>query len=309
MRIIFESAGARKGFVILREDEALVIQAQGNIDRDQVEVLSSVPLTAREDLAVSVVQYVARTAESVVLDDAASAGQFASDPYIVKSQAKSLLASPILRQGRLAGVIYLENDLAACAFTPERIEVTRLLSAQVAISLENALLYASLEEKVKARTAELEEANNRILSLSAEQQRRQEIELEEKLALIARQNELIRALSTPILEVWDGVLAIPIVGALDEGRAIEITQNLLARIVHTRARLTLIDLTGVDAMDPGTAERIVRIVRSVKLLGGRSVITGIQPAVAQTMVSLGLDLSSVTTRANLREGLRTCMDR
>ncbi|AUX28461.1 protein kinase [Sorangium cellulosum] len=296
MQSILESAGARKGLVILRDNDRLVVQAEGHVEAHEIKVLSPVPLEACGDVAASVVHYVTRTAESVVLGDAASSDLFASDPYIARTQARSILAAPILRQGRLVGVIYLENELAAGAFTPDRLEVTRLLAAQVAISLENALLYASLEEKVRTRTAELEVAHERI-----------EIELSEKLGLIARQRELIRALSTPILEVWDGVLTIPVVGGLDDDRAATIMQDLLERVVHTQSRSTIIDLTGVSAIDPGTAERLVRIIRSVQLLGSRSVITGIQPEVARTMISHGLDLSRVTTRAKLRDGLRMCM--
>ncbi|WP_437626704.1 AAA family ATPase [Sorangium sp. So ce1151] len=296
MRSILESAGARKGLVILRDNDRLVVQAEGHVEAQEIEVFSPVPLDSCGDVAVSVVHYVARTAESVVLSDAASSEQFASDPYIARTQARSILAAPILRQGRLVGVIYIENDLAVGAFTPDRLEVTRLLAAQVAISLENALLYASLEEKVRTRTAELEVAHERIA-----------IELSEKLALIERQRELIRTLSTPILEVWDGVLTIPVVGGLDDDRAATIMQDLLERVVHTQSRYTIIDLTGVDAIDPGTAERLVRIIRSVQLLGSRSIITGIQPEVARTMISHGLDLSCVRTRAKLRDGLRMCM--
>ncbi|XXT25310.1 AAA family ATPase [Sorangium sp. So ce429] len=296
MQSILESAGARKGLVILRDNDRLMVQAEGHVEAQEIKVFSPMPLDSCGEVAASVVHYVARTAESVVLGDAASCDQFASDPYIARTQARSILAAPILRQGRLVGVIYLENDLAAGAFTPDRLEVTRLLAAQVAISMENALLYASLEEKVRARTAELEVAHERI-----------EIELSEKLALIARQKDLIRTLSTPILEVWDGVLTIPVVGGLDDDRAATIMQDLLERVVHTQSRSTIIDLTGVDAIDPGTAERLVRIIRSVQLLGSRSIITGIQPEVARIMISHGLDLSCVTTRAKLRDGLRMCM--
>ncbi|WP_272428610.1 AAA family ATPase [Polyangium jinanense] len=307
MHVILESAGARKGFVILRENERLVIRAEGHIDRSEIRVLPASPLESRQDLATSVVKYVARTAESVVLHEGAKNSPFAEDSYIEKSQPRSLLSAPILRQGRLVGVIYLENELAAGVFTPDRMEMLRLLSAQVAISIENALLYSSLEENVRARTMEIEEANARILSLNAEQQHRQEIELLQKQDLIAQQKELIRVLSTPILEVWDGVLTIPIVGVIDEERSAIITQNLLARIVETQSKFAIIDLTGVGEMDPGTAEHIVRIIGAVRLLGARSVITGIQPAVARAMISLDVNLSSILTRSNLRDGLRACL--
>jgi anti-anti-sigma regulatory factor len=260
-----------------------------------------------QEVPIRVVQYVARTQEDVVLSDPASEGPFSGDPYIVRRAPKSLLATPILYQGRSAGVIYLENNLAAGAFTPARVEVLRLLTAQAAISLENAVLYAKLEEKVAQRTAELQLAHSQILALSKEQQQRQEQDLSEKMALIRRQEDLIRALSTPIIEVWEGVLTAPLIGVLNDARAVDLAQSLLSRIVKTRARFAIIDLTGADSVDTNTAGHLLRIIGAVRMLGARSVITGISPAVAQTVTSLGVDLSSVLTYANLREGLKACM--
>ena len=131
--------------------------------------------------------------------------------------------------------------------------------------------------------------------------------MREKTQLIERQEELIRALSSPIIQVWDDVLTIPVVGELDDRRSTEIMQSLLARISSTRSRYAIVDLTGVSDIDAATADRIARIVRAVKLLGARGIITGIRPAVAQVMTSLGADLTDVTTHRSLREGLRACM--
>jgi anti-anti-sigma regulatory factor len=218
-----------------------------------------------------------------------------------------MLATPILRQGRVAGVIYLENDLATGAFTPERIEVLRTLATQAAISIENATLYARLEEQVAARTAELQSAYAQIVALSRAEKARQEQQMGEKLALIERQEQLIRILSMPILQVWDDVLTIPVVGDLDERRSAQMIEDLLERIVATRSRYAIIDLTGVREVDSATAERLGRVLQAVRLLGAEGVITGIGPAVAQVMTSLGLDLRGVATYGNLREGLRACM--
>jgi len=108
---------------------------------------------------VTVINYVERTHDDVVLSNAASSGQFTKDPYIARVQLRSLLCTPIVKGGFLIAILYLENNLTTGAFTPERLEVLRLLSAQAAISLENALLYASVEQKVQQRTRELNEKN------------------------------------------------------------------------------------------------------------------------------------------------------
>jgi rsbT co-antagonist protein RsbR len=131
--------------------------------------------------------------------------------------------------------------------------------------------------------------------------------LRDKLDLVERQEKAIQALSTPIIQVWDSVLALPIMGALDARRAADMMDRLLRDIVRTRSRFTILDLTGVDVVDTATADHLIKIVKAVELLGARSVITGIRPAVAQTMASLGMDLSQLTTLGNLQEGLKACM--
>lgn len=131
--------------------------------------------------------------------------------------------------------------------------------------------------------------------------------LREKLAFIERQEKAIQALSTPIIQVWNSVLALPIMGSLDSRRAADMMDRLLGDIVRTRSRFTILDLTGVDVVDTATADHLIKIVKAVELLGARAVITGIRPAVAQTMASLGMDLSQLTTLGNLQEGLKACM--
>ncbi|MDI1449292.1 STAS domain-containing protein [Polyangium sp. 6x1] len=134
-----------------------------------------------------------------------------------------------------------------------------------------------------------------------------ERELREKLELIARQEEAIRALSTPIIEVWDGVLSLPLFGVVDSQRAAEMMERLLDAITQKAATYAIIDLTGVDVVDTTTADHIGKLVRAAELLGAKCIITGIRPAVAQTMVQIGIDLTKIVTLATLREALRRCM--
>lgn len=158
----------------------------------------------------------------------------------------------------------------------------------------------------KATAADLAVA---LTKLKQEVEERQQIEkeLREKLAFIHRQEEAIRAMSTPIIQIWDGVLTLPVVGGLDSARASSMMEQLLAEIVRTRSRFAILDLTGVDVVDTATADHLLKIMRAVELLGARCVVTGIRPGVAQTMVSLGVDLASISTLRNLQEGLKACM--
>jgi rsbT co-antagonist protein RsbR len=137
--------------------------------------------------------------------------------------------------------------------------------------------------------------------------KRREIELEDKLAIIEKQKSEILALAVPIIEVWDDVLALPVVGAVDRERAEEITSRLLEAVVAKGARFAILDLTGVEAVDEGTAERLVRILRAIQLLGTEGLVTGIRPAVAQTLSSLGEGLAGARTLRNLREAIKVCM--
>ncbi len=152
MRLALANAGADKAILLLRDNDRWLIAAQASVDvaqesLDQVAIaLASSLLDHRDDLATTVVHYVARTRESVVLGDATNPEPFAQDAYLRTHAPKSLLCIPLLRQGNcLLGLLYLENTQVAGAFTPARVEVLQLLAAQAAISLENARLYASLE--------------------------------------------------------------------------------------------------------------------------------------------------------------------
>jgi rsbT co-antagonist protein RsbR len=147
------------------------------------------------------------------------------------------------------------------------------------------------------------------ITLDLSESRRAEQELRDRLALIERQRQVIRQLSTPILQVWSGVLALPMIGVVDSARTADVMDNLLQAIVRTRARFALLDLTGVDAVDTKTASYLVELVRAIRLLGAEGIITGIRPSVAQTVVALGLDLAEITTLSDLQAGLKHCIGR
>lgn len=155
MTIVIENAGAQKGYLILEKNRVWSIEASGAASQDDIVVLQAIPLSIaaegrRPILPGSVVNYVIRSYQTIVLNDAANERQFVHDPYIVNSQPKSIMCTPLLTQGKLIGVLYLENNLTTEAFTPDRLEVLNLLSAQAAISIENARFYAHQIELTKA---------------------------------------------------------------------------------------------------------------------------------------------------------------
>ena len=145
------------------------------------------------------------------------------------------------------------------------------------------------------------------ITLDVSQSRQTEQELRAQLELVTRQQQVIRELSTPIIEVWDRVLTLPMVGVIDSARTAEVMDSLLEAIVRAGARFAVLDLTGVEAVDTKTAAYLIELVRAIRLLGADGIITGIRPTVAQTVVALGLDLTSITTLSNLRAGLKHCI--
>ena len=132
-------------------------------------------------------------------------------------------------------------------------------------------------------------------------------ELQRKIDLIEEQTLAISELSTPVMEVWEDVLVLPIVGVVDTRRSVEIMDNLLQSIVETQSRCVIIDITGVDIVDTKTADYLVKVVRAASMLGSRCVLTGLSPAVAQTLVEIGASLHEVKTLRNLKEGLKDCL--
>jgi rsbT co-antagonist protein RsbR len=147
--------------------------------------------------------------------------------------------------------------------------------------------------------------NSMVESLGREQERGAQYrrELEEKLATIEIQRAAIRELSTPIIEIWEGVLCLPVVGVLDSVRSAEMTEALLQAIVEKKADCAIIDITGIQVMDTGTADHFLRMARAVRLLGASCMLSGVNPAIAQTIIHMGVDLSGIVTQRTMRNAL------
>ncbi|MFP2931324.1 STAS domain-containing protein [Pyxidicoccus sp. 3LG] len=196
---------------------------------------------------------------------------------------------------RISRIIDVLSMISVGEYAPERTTINILEHDELA-ALEETLNVFVRELATTRR--EHEEAVNRLATSHRE--------LQEKLSTIERQREAIRDLSTPIIELWEDILTLPIVGVVDTQRSVEMTERLLHRIVQGKARCVIIDITGVEVVDTMTANHFIKMVNAARLLGAYCVVTGISPLIAQTLVQIGVDLREVKTLGSLKEGLREC---
>ncbi len=190
--------------------------------------------------------------------------------------------------GNLADVLMALSDVASGDYT-----------VRIDTELPDDHPFGALASGLNEMLHVLEEAHAR----SQEYQQ----QLEEKLSTIEEQREAIRELSTPIMQVWDNIVCLPVVGALDSGRSAEMTDALLNAIVEHKSRFVIIDITGIEAMDTRTADHFIRMAKAVSLLGAECVLSGINPSIAQTLVHLGTTMEDVNSHRNLRDALKACV--
>jgi diguanylate cyclase (GGDEF)-like protein/PAS domain S-box-containing protein len=182
MNSMIENAGARTGMLLLQQSGQWVLAVEGFVDKDNTIVLPARPIETSPILPGGLINYVARTRSTLVLDDASEEKLFSDDRYILNNRPKSVLCLPIIYQSQLKGILYLENNLTKGAFTQKHIELLSLLASQAAISLENAEFYQELQtysQKLESKNAQLNQIN---ISLEAEISDRQRREVERKQA-------------------------------------------------------------------------------------------------------------------------------
>ncbi|MBK9714974.1 MAG: PAS domain-containing protein [Kouleothrix sp.] len=136
-----------------------------------------------------------------------------------------------------------------------------------------------------------------------------EAEIKQQMTIIEAQGSLLDELSVPVIQVWDSILLLPLIGVIESRRASRITESLLESIGREGAEVIIIDITGVPIVDTGVASHLVRTVQAAQLLGCQSILVGISPEIAQTLVGLGVDFSRITTRATLQNGLEYALKR
>jgi rsbT co-antagonist protein RsbR len=166
--------------------------------------------------------------------------------------------------------------------------------------------FGVLEKTLRRFVTELadttQQSRQALAALAASKQ-----EIEDKLLTIERQQLAISELQVPIIDVWQGILTLPLVGLFDTSRAVDLTEKLLHRVADSDVEWVILDLTGVNVVDTMTAQHIIKLSQAVQLLGARCILTGIGGNVAQALITLGVSLDELNPLRSLREGLKYCI--
>jgi rsbT co-antagonist protein RsbR len=193
--------------------------------------------------------------------------------------------------------------LGGIAITRARQGFTPRETGNFVFSLKDALsevLEESFQEDPRALFQELKKINRLMDSLSVITF---ETFIKGREEVILRQTDEITEISTPVIRVWDGILALPIIGTLDSARTQVVMENLLQEIVETGSSIAILDISGVPAVDSLVAQHLIKTVSATRLMGAECIISGIRPEIAQTVVHLGIDLSNIITKASLASAL------
>jgi anti-anti-sigma factor len=167
-----------------------------------------------------------------------------------------------------------------------------------------------LEREQKELAQEIQLSDERVAKLEQTQKATAQAadeQLRAQMELLSQQQASIMALATPIIQVWDGVLVLPLIGQLDEQRMQTLMESLLTELQQRRARFAVLDLTGVPMLDESSAQQLYRVATAVRLLGAEALLCGLRSQVVQTVTSLGVDLSSLSTTRSLQDALRRCI--
>jgi predicted ATPase/signal transduction histidine kinase len=166
LSIVLENAGATRGILLLYDGDTLCVEAEGKKETGNIQIYSHFPIKSYTEIPDSIVQYVSKTSESILLDSALEDTQFGNNFYLQREKIQSLLCMPISSKGKNIGFLYLENSLIRAAFTKSRIDILNMIVSQGAVSIENAKLYQNMEKNVNSRTKELESQKKSIEELN-----------------------------------------------------------------------------------------------------------------------------------------------
>ncbi|MBI2861742.1 MAG: STAS domain-containing protein [Chloroflexi bacterium] len=218
---------------------------------------------------------------------------------VIADACAEMLASA--RTGDLEGFVKSRAERIRSAATqglPYRSMILTFLTMQEAMRPLLLRFYGSDPELLTRATGALNRAFSLIKAHEAE------MYLAAKEEVIKAQQQAMLQLSTPVIQVWEGILVAPLVGTIDSERAMQITQNLLIMVRDTKASIAIIDISGVPMVDTLVANHLLKTVRAARLLGAKCLIVGISPEIAETLINLGVDLSGVDTFFSLHTGLK-----
>jgi len=226
-----------------------------------------------------------------------------SSVYLASLGIGAMLEAPIRRMGRPVGVLCNEHVGPARSFSQEEQNYAAAVADMVARTLDAADRRRA-EDALARANEELEEHAARLEDEVASRTRQLEERDAENRRLIARLRGSVEALSSPVLEVWRDVLAMPLIGPIDRERARQLTTRLLAELSRTRARHAILDLTGAELGDADAIAALLGLVRAARLLGVECIVTGVTPATAQSLVAIGAGLTGIETQRNLQQALQ-----
>jgi len=284
IQVVMENAGARRCFLVLVHEGRLLVEAEGSVDSSEIEVLRSTPIEVHDDLPQSILKYVIRSGSSVVLEDAGQRGAFTKDRYVRREALKSVLCMPIIHHNKVMGALYLENNLATDVFTGDRLELLNQLAAQLAISVDNARLYESLDQ-ARENAVNADQAKTRFLMNMSH-------ELRTPLNAIIGYTELIEE------DLMDGVSD----SFVDDIGSIQTAALRLERTLESALELSRIEA--------GTFTIELEDVDVNELLG--DILRELAPVVAERNNQLELEIDEVglviSDRLRLRYCLRSVLD-
>ncbi len=238
---------------------------------------------ARHKLGAGLTGWIIRHREPLLLKRGAD--KFLAEQGIrrIGRASKSWLGVPILLGARVIGVMAVQSYEREFAYDEGHMHILMAIARQAAVAIENA-----------RTVSEMRRLNENL---------RQTMEKQAQLL------ETIRELGTPVVPLLEGIILLPLVGQIDSVRAQQIVETLLVEVQEHRARIAILDITGVPVVDTMVAQALLQTAQAVRLLGAEPVLVGIMPEVAQTMVSLGIDLSRLVTRSDLQSGLEYAVER
>lgn len=216
----------------------------------------------------------------------------------------SVLTDANLTQLNTPEIEPLVSLLSNISMTRARLGYTPRETAIYIFSLKDALLetiQADLDNDPKRLYQESRKINRFVDSLGVVTF---ETFLQGREEIILRQTDEMSNISTPVVKVWDGILAMPIIGTIDSSRTLLVMENLLQEIVNTGSDIAILDISGVPMVDSMVAQHLIKTVNATRLMGAECIISGIRPEIAQTIVHLGIDLSNVVTKATLASALK-----
>lgn len=258
MKIVIENAGAEEGFLITKKDSSFLIQAKGAIDVKNVKTLQNEDINSSKEIPRTIIQYVNRTKKSVVIHDAQNDSKFSNDPVIKLKTSKSILCSPIINQNEVLGILYLENKLVTNTFDNQRIEILDMLSGQIAVTLRNALLFDSLEQKVSERTEEIDKQK--------EELKRTNLEL---ININQEKNDLISVVSHDLRSPLNQVKGLARLISITDSSNIKERDDYLNRIVESIDRLNsmitkILDINAIESQELNLSIEQIDIVELIE---------------------------------------------